>query len=629
MLRDLGSQIKGRIVELTVEVEDADKALELLGSAMDKEARAHREEVDEIEARLSAEAKEVARQERDRLTQVLREADALVREKEAASALIKNAAKMAMETEACRVKRREALESDYKAALSKAKAQFDRGAAERRKKHLEAETQAIRAMTVKGLEPEVRRLVDAHADEMKKVEKEFERELDKMEIDAEIALRKLIDEKRFIFNEKRSEAEEKERRASDERLELLEKRHRESYQRGVQKRAEATATLRSEFARDLQRKQRESEIFVEQKRRGGEDKLHQVAGRMMQETQSLKELWQRAQSVVAAVQSDEDQLLEEDARREHEILVEEVARVEILKLREKRDRTIDERIRSIQERDFKREEAEKDQEASLRADLKAKHLEAAATSRAQRTEWVNQRAEALTQAKFLRDRLDHLKDRERTLKKEISRKEHELAPSRAKVETRRRQHEASLKKTQDAHAQTIAHVRADLVAATVALEAKKAQARRDDHRRQRHRDDLRATRDATLADRDAQVKSDLQALDHEILNIKEAIHLEQLRHTHLTKLLKNYSRVSARGGGRGASEENQSSSPEKRTTNSQTTTKAPRRAVASSSRANTAASSSSTRPRRAPPPPPPRRPTTMQEEAANNTSVDDKPSGDR
>ena len=537
-----GGQLKARIVELTVEVEDADKALELLGSAMDKEARAHREEVLELENDLAFEWKEVTTTEREALMKIVKEADSLVKKKEVFSGRCKACVEKVKDRE---LRWRQRMADNEKVfqevTLLKAKAAFDRGAADRKKKYIEAETAKIRSITVQGLEPEVRRLVDDFQAELADLEAKKLRDEKILETEIqELQFATKVDELRQSYSMRKTDAQEKKREETRKTLDLVEDQHRRSYQRTTQQRADATAKLRSELANAAQKSLRQFQDELKRETNKAQATVEVMEDTYHKERRDRSQLFQRARAAVAAAQCAEEAALEEEARREYEEKVDEAAEMEIQQLRDQRDTAIDETIRRLQSRDYEDEEAQKHRASATRAELKAAHVEAIADARRRRAEWVDKRVAALTEVQNLRDRLQHLRSRETALSQDLADKEALAKPKRKEIDRHAKDLASKLDALQKDHAKHLVKLRDEHVASLAALDAVQALKRRHDHHRQRRRYDFEQSRETNLTNRDVQVKHQLNDLDTELRQIQEAIDLEHLRYTHLTKLLRNY-----------------------------------------------------------------------------------------
>lgn len=539
----LGRHIKCRLVQLGVEIEDAESAQSVLETAISKEAAefdsAMSSAIDEYKSKYG----QRCRAQHKALNELLGRVDGLVRRKEQLSAECKaavgHAKAAAQRTEA--LARR--LSSEHRARAAALKADWDRGAASRRRAFAATKTEEIRGMTVRGLEPEVRRLTSAHAADLERVEAERIAELEVAATEAEAALQADIVRARDSGRVRFSELEASERSCFAERDALAQAEQRDRYATAVADRAEAAAELRrdleSRAAADRARRAAE----VEATRRRSSDQLEAAEARARNERATRRAELDRALIVVGQARQADRHAWQAALEAEYHESIETELRAAKRSLEAKRDADIHANITRSQAEALERETQDREVADQELTQIRAEHLDKAATLRDARTQWVDRRCEALANCAALKKQLDKLKEMRQNLFNQKTALDAHLAPARQKSVTCDRELQSKLDGESRSRAVDLANLESDERAARAVADALKLHlvSFDRDHNKALHVLDekLRADLDTI----DVKAKTEIQHLETLTFQITQELDTDELRADHLATLLKGYDRA--------------------------------------------------------------------------------------
>mmetsp|Transcript_22902 Transcript_22902/g.60251 ORF Transcript_22902/g.60251 Transcript_22902/m.60251 type:complete len:263 (+) Transcript_22902:119-907(+) len=158
--RSAYQRIKEKLVSLTVELDDRTHAAEILSQSIYQERAGSREELERLNEQWQSRHDRERNQRKQALEAALERADELVAEKKGLARGIQealDASKKASDTTMNKVRE---ITDKGSAELTKARAAWKSGEAARRAKFMERKAKEARALTLKGLQPEMQRLED-------------------------------------------------------------------------------------------------------------------------------------------------------------------------------------------------------------------------------------------------------------------------------------------------------------------------------------------------------------------------------------------------------------------------------------------------------------------------------------
>lgn len=539
----LGRHIKCRLVQLGVEIEDAESAQSVLETAISKEAV----EFDSALTKASDEYKrkygQLGRTQHKALSELLGRVDGLVRRKEQLSAECKAAvghAKAAAQRSEALARR---LSNEHRARAAALKADWDRGAAGRRRAFAAAKTEEIRVMTVRGLEPEVRRLTSAHAADLERVEAERAAELEVAATEAEAALQVDVVRARDSGRVRFSELEASERSSFAERDALAQAEQRDRYAAAVADRAEAAAELRRDLEARATADRARRAAEIESTRCRSSDQLKSAEARARNERTTRRAELDRALVVVGQARQADRHTWQAALDAEYHESLETELRAAKRSLEGIRDADIHAEIKRSQAEALERETQDREVADQQLIQIRAEHLETAATLRDARTQWVDRRCEALTNCAALKKQLDNLKELRQDLFTQKTALDAHLEPARQKSAICDRQLQSKVDEETRSRAVDLANLESDERAARAVADALKFHlvSLDRDHAKALHVLDekLRADLDAI----DVKAKTELQHLETLTFQITQELDTDELRADHLATLLKGYDRA--------------------------------------------------------------------------------------
>lgn len=532
--------LKSRVVQLSVELEDALSARALLEKAISENEKKSSEAMASLQDEYERVLEEKKLKSRSAMSELLGVVESLVRRKEELSTECKRelSKAMAKEEEARAAAAEETRSSRALAAADKA--EWDRGATQRRTKFLDARTEEIRSMTVKGLEPEVRRLTRVHREERRTVEAERDQLLRKATEQAEEAY---LRETSTLQASSRARVEalaEAERASAAECLSQVGASGGDRYAAAVKERSDALGRLRRSLeergrADDEARAKAMKEARAEAQRA----KVARGEARAKVRAQRKVLLDKGRLAVIAALEADQD-AWERETREKHAEKVAVEAEARRKDLAANRDSRIDHRIRVLQASALDRETTERESADTEIAARRADHLVKAKALKDARGHWVDRRVNALAACAELTARIDQTNERHRDLAKRRLHLEELVNPARSKTEQMGAQR---LLTTRDETALLDAQLsKLDELfkAASAATDARSHEFAETRRRIDGAWHEMKERHSCDLDEADAKAKSNLGRIDIEIKQITEALHTGRLRTSHLEVLLKTY-----------------------------------------------------------------------------------------
>ncbi|KAJ1463283.1 hypothetical protein M885DRAFT_504914 [Pelagophyceae sp. CCMP2097] len=535
-----GVHAKARLAQLSVELEDADKALWLLGSACDKEAAAHRADVAHQHKKHVDAGRAATAQRHAALAALLGQADGVVRDKEALTAQCAALAEAARVSHEELAQRLRLAEEASRVEAVRCRADWDRGASARRKAYLAAQTEQIRELTVKGLEPEIERLMEKQKLDMAELEQQKRWAAALMRRELEETQQRARELLRDGLRGKHADAEGDERRGVADRLCEAEAARRAAYAAAVERSAEAAGRLRRDLEQRRANEARGAAADAAAARQHAEERLQALQDRHVAERRETLKLLQAAQVAVSMARADDLGAARSSATEDHDRLLEDDVSAAAAAAAAQRDAAIDAQIRDSEKRALAKERDVRSSHEALKSELRHAHVDAFAALRKRRSEWVDGRVEALREIEALRTNEAAAVQRLAAAAHARGTAEAACAGPRRAAARAAADVDAALADVRGGHAAAAAALADSLAAAAAAAAAVQAAARRQRAAHQAAVDAAAARHERSLAARDAQVTKVLAALSSETAQIRDALELEGIKYEHRCKLLRGY-----------------------------------------------------------------------------------------
>lgn len=414
---------------------------------------------------------------------------------------------------------------------------WTRGAAHRRMEYVQSQTESIRVRTVKGLEPELERLVETHRCDIE--ERHAGRDASEEIMLSELAanfLRKRARIREVAHGNKTGEIGDKIRGRELE----LKREAQQQYTSAIKGRSFLTSRVRTGFQeqwhQDTARCQRERGEM-----QAKADQYFAAARKQLQKQFGLvQELLICAQNAVTSVRlSDQTSWMKVTSAQFHVAVATAVA-ITTADLARRRDFIIDTTIRQVQVPTLVWEAGKVFAADKRKASLKLTHLVAASALRTQRAEWVDMHVITLHENQFLYEQLGKLRTAEVAAKKKRNVAKEYVAKPRnyAKV------HASNIK---DSHLKrrlkqvtVITSFKNMCAAAATASHAIATELQCIDNAHNCAQMQFGKSHQNALKIRDDEVKLKFHASAKNMVQIKCTLELERVRHTHLGKILVNY-----------------------------------------------------------------------------------------
>ncbi len=281
--------VKKRLVALKVEVANKTRVSELLK----KKLRLSEEELKLSQQKFKEEHEKNRREADMALQKQLDFADRLLEDKKALNDRCEKLALSLSKTDEAHKKKMDTVRRHWTQELEKQKKQILANEKKRREKWMEQKSQSIKQMTIKGLEPEIQRLIDKHKDQeaklrenhrdevsvlrskMKKSSEDREAELRiQFRRENELNIQKLTDESRHQL--------ELQQKKHESRIEDLLSRHAQSLHEEREKHEQERRKLLSSHTEEMKKN-----------RRNAEDKIEEMKRKQTREFETLKDSHRR------------------------------------------------------------------------------------------------------------------------------------------------------------------------------------------------------------------------------------------------------------------------------------------------------------------------------------------------
>ena len=174
-LKQQAFSLQSKLVQLSLDIEDSSSTINLLNSKLKKAAISADSQQKDVGERYRHDFKVQSVELSKELQAKLAICDDYTNKKKSLATVLNDLQEQLQIEEAKTSKKIAAIQKASTDSINVACASWGEGEAIRRAKWLDRKTKEIREITVKGLEPEVQRIIDKHKNDCKEVDNEFER----------------------------------------------------------------------------------------------------------------------------------------------------------------------------------------------------------------------------------------------------------------------------------------------------------------------------------------------------------------------------------------------------------------------------------------------------------------------
>ena len=537
------ASVRERLVQLTVEIDDQERAAALLESALEKETAAGEQERAEAEEadRAASEARE--KEQREQLAGLLESVDQELARKKELSLEVK---RLGRELRALEDETASAVASVRESArqeLDAARATWEEGAPARREKWLQQQTREIRELTVKGLEPEIQRLLEKHKHDCAEEERakreaelalvnELAEELDKAKVDQETRARA-----RWAA----LDAEECE--SFERQCHALQEEHSRRLRAAQQALTDEREARQREFALELQRLRQDQDDALADARAHEATRHAELCRKLDDErAKAVQQREARSADEGARADAENEAWLSEQRRLAHERAREHVAEC-CDRLAAERDAAIEREIRKLQS---ERTEMERDLRSPHLEEKRAAqqaHLQQLQALKAKRAGWVEKHVAAMAQQQQTREMTAQLAEQIAEAEAALKAAQAELAEATLENEAegaRLAESEHDLEREDEEALSSLVARRDEL---QQQLETEHASLDEANEAHAAAIDEKRAAHEKTLSSLQESVRSRVAEKEQELQAVRDALETEQLRSEHIERLRQKYTRA--------------------------------------------------------------------------------------
>eukprot|EP00518_Triparma_eleuthera_P020809 CAMPEP_0197551030 /NCGR_PEP_ID=MMETSP1320-20131121/4429_1 /TAXON_ID=91990 /ORGANISM="Bolidomonas sp., Strain RCC2347" /LENGTH=714 /DNA_ID=CAMNT_0043111471 /DNA_START=140 /DNA_END=2281 /DNA_ORIENTATION=+ len=340
--------LQSKLIQLSLSIEDQEKTVQILTQEMDRVVAEGEEKQKDIAARGRVEFKRQAERYKGELGAKLAVCDEMTaRKQELASSLKRLQGKIKL-VEDRTAAAAEKVRKEGGAEIDEAAASWGEGEAIRREKWIDRKTKEIREITIKGLEPEVERIIEKHKQDCLKLDDQFE--LKKR--DFLVAHHKEMDAKTVQNQEKAMKKYDAilttVRVAGNDRLAEVHEDHAKNLAKLRKRLGEETDSQRVWQSEELKRLAEAHADELQNVRSSEAKRLHEMRRRWIEEKDAAE---RQLSSAISSVESDSNIAKEHwESKIRHKVEKESLDNVaaEREKMRKERDREIEREIRRVQ-----------------------------------------------------------------------------------------------------------------------------------------------------------------------------------------------------------------------------------------------------------------------------------------
>nr|CEL66185.1 TPA: hypothetical protein BN1204_020060 [Neospora caninum Liverpool] len=340
-------------------------------------------------------------------------------------------------------------EARFQLKLEEQAKRFEREAERQKRQSISAEkarreawqrdkTQEIKEITIKGLEPEIQRLMDRHHQEKRRVEEKMRRTLDEFQKDAQERIHLIKEQMARDHDDGLERERAHHRRLMREQHEQFEKELREERENHLADMVETEQRWENQKRRDAALFEEKQTAAIEQEKNRANEKLEQVAREIDALRQQHAEELERVRHELEAKEAEWRDKLAHEVERETQKKLEKVKE----ELLEERDRKLDAVIEKMG-----REQLEIQQQHRRRIDEVARSARAEAS--AQLKEALEKNAKLVESLKLKELEVEAAEKRIADLEFTNSERQAKIIEYEAKLEERRQQNQALLEEKED------------------------------------------------------------------------------------------------------------------------------------------------------------------------------------
>ncbi|GMH82245.1 hypothetical protein TrVE_jg11821 [Triparma verrucosa] len=340
--------LQQKLIQLSLEIEDQEKTVMILTDEMKRLTEVGEVKQKEIARKYREDFKNQAAEYKDELSKRLENCDRLTAKKqELASDLKRLQGKIKMAEDRAKAAV-EKVRKDGEREINEAAASWGEGEIIRREKWIERKTTEIREITIKGLEPEVQRIIDKH----KKDCQDLEDELEMKKRDFLVDFHKDLDAKKLETQEKAMKNHDQllstVRVAGNDRLSEVHEEHAKNLAKLRKRLSEETDSQRVWQGEELKRLAETHADEMQSFRSTESKRLHEMRRRWIEEKDAAE---RQLNSALGSMESDASIAKEQwENKVRHKLEKESLDKIakERAKIKKERDREIEREIRRIQ-----------------------------------------------------------------------------------------------------------------------------------------------------------------------------------------------------------------------------------------------------------------------------------------
>lgn len=423
--------------------------------------------------------------------------------------------------------------------------------AHRKVEHIRTQTESMRDVTVRGLVPELERLMKRHRGDLGKLRagRVAAGQTLYMELKANYSKQQV-----GVWNMVRGGhvAGEVKERTRLEWCEIeMEREAREQYTRAIKDRAKASSRLHA----DLEEQHHKGTMWCQRKlknvRNRANGHFRTTCGQLVRKRNLVHYLLGRGRCVVADARRVDRIVSRKTATLQSNLALAENVSVKTTGLAHFRDSAIDAMIHQIQGFALAWEASETRNADAQQGGLKGSHLVAVATIRTQRANWVERHVATLRENQGLRAQLCALKRAEAPTQWHHNHVQSRAVKPRSQAKCHAKHaHDICLKR-RHAYDTILKNLNCVCIAAQTASNAATIDLQYLVALHNRSQTRVGNVYQKMLTERDGGVKLNLYIHANEIAQMKNELEIEQSRHTHLKRLLASYHAVTRACGSNG------------------------------------------------------------------------------
>ena len=281
--------VKKRLVALKVEVANKTRVSELLK----KKLRLAEEELRASERKFKEDINDERRESELALQKQLDFADRLLEDKKALNDRCEKLARELSKADETQKKKMDVARRHWTQELEKQKKQLLANEKKRREKWMEQKSQSIKQMTIKGLEPEIQRLIDKHRDQEAKLRDSHREEMSVIRAKMKKQCTDREAELRIQFRRENELNIQKLTDESRHQLELQQKKHEARIEDLLSRHAQSLGTERERYEQERKKLRSNHADEIKKYRHVGDDKIEEMRRKEMREREEMKDSHRR------------------------------------------------------------------------------------------------------------------------------------------------------------------------------------------------------------------------------------------------------------------------------------------------------------------------------------------------